>query len=160
VLVDETADALVADAEVEPHIGTDRDPVDAVVVIDAAKSAEQLAGRPIRLAVAVLVLEEKDIRRLADIYPVSRADRVLGNRDSHGRQDFLRLIEGNSLVRMPRSGRVFEDDNAVALRAEGRAMVKRVAIVDRLAHPDPSAMIDIHARRVDEERFGRPEFDL
>ena len=74
--------ALVADAEVELHVGADEDAVNAVIVVEAAEAGEQLLRRAVGLAVAVLVVEDEDVRRLADEDLVAGADRVLGHGDA------------------------------------------------------------------------------
>src|SRR5262249_41902920 len=39
-------------------------------------------------------------------------------------------------------------------------IAKLAAIVHRLAHPHPPLVVDVHARRIDEHRFGGPEGDF
>src|SRR5262249_9656497 len=59
--------ALVADAEIQLAVRTDQDAVDAVIVVDASETAEELFGRSIGLAIAILILEKQNVRRLTDI---------------------------------------------------------------------------------------------
>ena len=58
--------ALVADGEVELAVRADVDAVDAVIVVEAAKAGEELLRRAVGLEVAVLVLEDENVGRLAD----------------------------------------------------------------------------------------------
>ena len=108
--------ALVADAEIELAVGPDQDAVDAVIVIDAAEAGEQLLRRAVGLAVAVLVLEDQNVGRLADEDLVAGADGVLGDGDAERRQDLRRLVEDGAPCRLCRSLGVFEDEDAIALR--------------------------------------------
>ena len=82
----QAVNARVADAEIELHVGADEDAVDAVIVVEAAEAGEQLLRRAVGLAVAVLVLEDEDVGRLADEDLVAGADRVLGDGDAERRQ--------------------------------------------------------------------------
>jgi hypothetical protein len=134
--------------------------VDAVVVVIAAEAGEQLLGRAVGLAVAVLVLEDKDVGRLADEHLPARTDGVLGHGDAHRAVKVGRLVEGGRLVRLARALGVFEDDDAITLGAVERLVVHLGAVVDRLAHPDAAEVVDVHARRVDEVRLGGPELEF
>src|SRR5262249_34253074 len=67
VLVDEVRQPLIPAGEVELAVGPEQDAVHAVIVIDAAEARQQLAWGAVRLAVAVLVLEDEDIGRLAHV---------------------------------------------------------------------------------------------
>ena len=95
--------------------------MDAVVVVEAAEAGEELLRRAVGLAVAVLVLEHEDVRRLADEDLVARAVGVLARRAMpSGAIDLRRLVEDRRLVGLAVAVRVLEDDDAVALRAEDR----------------------------------------
>ena len=61
VLVHQAGDTLIADAEIEFTVGADQDAVHAMIVIDAAKTTEQLAWRPVGFAVAILIFEDEDV---------------------------------------------------------------------------------------------------
>ena len=78
-------DALIADREVEPVVRPDQDAMDAVVMVDAFKSREELARRAVRLAVAVLVLEDENVGRLADVNRA--ADSVQVRQDGDAERD-------------------------------------------------------------------------
>ncbi len=54
--------ALIADAEIELAVRADEDAVNAVIVIEAVEAGEQFFGRPVGLAVAILVFKEQDVR--------------------------------------------------------------------------------------------------
>src|SRR5438132_14175845 len=90
--------ALVADAEIELAVGANENAVHAVIVIHPAETAQQFPGRPVRLAVAVLVLEEQNVRRLADVDLISRSYRILRHGDSQRREQLRRLVERNRLI--------------------------------------------------------------
>src|SRR5206468_1854040 len=113
-------DALVADAEVQPAVRADQDAVDAVVVVHAAEAGEQLLRWPIGLAVPVLVLEQVDVRRLADVDLPARPDRVLGHGDPQRRLNFRRLGEYRDLVRPALSRSVLQDQDTIALGPQYR----------------------------------------
>src|SRR5262249_35878180 len=111
----QSVDAGVADGEVELHVGPDQDAVDAVVVLVAAEAAQQLLRWAVGLAVAVGVLEDEDVGRLADEDLVARAYRVLGDGDAQRRKGVWRLVERGGGVGTAGALRVLEDDDAVPL---------------------------------------------
>ena len=94
---------------------------------------------------------------MADINLVARPDRILGHGDSQRRQKIGRLIEGRNLVGFARAFGVFENKNAVAFGPVGRPVVQLVPVVDGFAHPHSALVVDVDARRIGKERFGRPE---
>ena len=117
----QTMNALVADAEIELAVGADQDAVNAVIVVEAAEAGEQFLRRTVGLAVAVLVLEDQNVRRLADVDLVDRARPVAvrfgGHGDAQRRQQLRRLIKRDRLVGLAGALAVFEDDDAIAFGA-------------------------------------------
>src|SRR5262249_46855984 len=91
--------ALVADGEVKLAVRADVDAVDAVVVVETLETGEELLRRAVGLEVTVGVLEDEDVRRLADEDLVSLAVRVRRDADADGGDEFLPLVEGLRLVR-------------------------------------------------------------
>ena len=71
----------------------------AVIVIDALKAGEQFLRQPVGLAVAVLVFEHENFRRLADIDLPSGADRIFCHCDSERGLDVRPLSEHRDLIR-------------------------------------------------------------
>src|SRR5262249_10322717 len=69
-----------ADAELELAVRSHQAAVDAVIVIVAAETGEQLLRRAVRLAVAVLVLENEDVRRMADVDAARNPSLMVGAR--------------------------------------------------------------------------------
>jgi hypothetical protein len=160
VLVDQAGDPLIADTEIEPAVGTDRDAMHAVIVVDASEAREKFSGGPVRLTVAVLVLEHENVGRLAHEYGVAGVRWMLQDSDSQRRQDFRRLVENGRLVGFAGALAVFEDEDAIAFFSLQRTFVKLVAVVDRLANPHPAERIHVHAGGIGKERLRSPELDL
>jgi hypothetical protein len=59
-----------------------------------------------------------------------------------------------------RSACAFEDDDLVAFLAIERLAVQLAAVVDRFAHSNTAFVVDVDARRIDEQRLGHPELRL
>src|SRR5262249_43674652 len=70
--------------------------------------------------------------------------------------------EDGAFVRFALSLGVFQDEDAVAFRPAQRQVVERVAVVDRLAHPDAALVVHVHAGRVAKaaDLLGGPERQL
>src|SRR5262245_61327556 len=153
-------DARVADREIELHVRADEDAVDAVIVIVAAKAGEQLLGRAVRLTVAVFVLEDEDVGRMADVDAHSFAVRIRRHRDAQRRNELRVLVKRRRLVRFAGALRIFEDDDAVAFFAVERLLVQPAAVIHRLADPDAALVVDVDAGRIDEQRLGRTELEF
>jgi len=89
-----------------------------------------------------------------------QAPLVLGDRDAERAVEFRRLVEGGDLVRLARAAAVFEDDDAIALGPQDRAIEHHAPIIHRLADPDAAQMIDVDAGGVDQHRLGGEQLDL
>src|SRR5262245_32275890 len=119
--------------------------MDAVVMIVALEAAEQLARRPIRLAVAVLVLEDQDVRRLAHVDRLPNTVRVWQDRNAERCEQIWGLVKNRDLVRLADAFGVFQDQDAVPFLAIERPAPELGPIVDRLAHPDTTLVVDVDA---------------
>ena len=91
--------ARVADREIELAVRADVDAVNAVIVIEAAKAGEEFLGRAIGFQVAVLILEDQDVGRLADIDSLSLAVGIGRYRDAQRSHDLFALIEDDRFIR-------------------------------------------------------------
>lgn len=153
----EVAHARVADREIEFSVGADRDAMHAVVVVDALKSGEELDRRPVRLVVAILVFQEKDVRRLTQEHLATLAGGIGSHGDADGAHDLPGLVKGDAVVGGAVVVRVAEDHDPVAFGTKGWLPAQLAAVVHRLANPDPAGRVDVECGGIHEQRLGRPK---
>src|SRR5262249_6630576 len=107
---------LIADGEVKLAVRADIDAMDAVVVVEAAKTGEELLRWAVGFAVAVLVPELEDVGRLADEHAVGETPlRLLAglreDADTERGDQVLALVENGGLVGLPVAVLVGQDDD-------------------------------------------------
>ena len=108
--------------------------MDSVIVLgtaDLGKEGFLLVG----LQVSILISHDPDV--------VSRGDNdlVTQNTDSMNGIDFATLIEDGGFVSLAISAGVFKNENTVSLRA----LVTMAPVVDDLANPHPTKVVNINA---------------
>jgi hypothetical protein len=145
----QSIDALVADGEVQLAVRPDIDAVDAVVVVEPAKAGEELLRRAVRLAVAVAVPELEDVGRLADEHairetPLGLLARLREHANTERRDQIFALVENGGLIGFPVAVLICEDDDPVALFAKNGSFEADSPVIDPLAHPDATQVIDVN----------------
>ena len=116
--------AGVADAEIQLHVGSDEDAVDAVVVIDAAEAVGAASSRAVRLADAVLIGEDEDVGDWKTS-PCNWGRPGPWRRRCRAAPGFLATGRRRAIYPFALSLGVFQDEDAVAL-GPGRRMWWRV----------------------------------
>ena len=70
------------------------------------------------------------------------------------------LVEDFDFVGVAVAIGVFEDEDAVAVRAKILEVLQLAAVVDAFEHPDAAALVDIDVGGIFEQRLGGPELDF
>ena len=117
-----------------------------VVVILPAKSGEKdllFIHLWIELQIVVDVRIENHTRSGRDIDPIAE------HSDAERRNKVCILNEHGGLIRLSVAVGIFEHYNPVTLRVLNvHIRFSKIAIVDRLGHPDSALVIDVHVRRI------------
>ena len=139
----------VALIEIPLPIRSGDEAVQTVIMLAACKTGEQSLPL-VRNAVAIGVGVNEQVRRLRD------DDLVIEHGDTKWCGEFFLLHEHAALVGFAIVVSVFEDDNAISLRAAATF----AAIVHAFRNIHPTLRIEVDVRRIVEHRRGGPHSDF
>ena len=143
---------LIPGVEPEPPVVAEGDGMDAVVVIEAAKTSEQLLLAH-DVVVGVLGVDPH-------VGGLRHIDLVAENGDAERRPQFHALVKDLARVRDAVAVGVFQNDDPVALVGQILDVLQLAAVVDRLRDPNSPALVNGHVGRVHDVGLGCPERNL
>ena len=150
--------AGVALREVEFAVRPQRHAVDAVVAVDPLESGQEREP-PVGPVVAVGVLQDQQVGGVPDVHArptvLARLPDLLDGQPHRHREDVGR--KDRRLVRPSVSVRIREDLDPVGAGHALEGALLPEAVVQPFGDPDPAARIDVHARRVAEQRLVGPQ---
>ena len=139
--------AGVSEVEIPASVRPDHEGMHGVVVLRIPSVGEQRL-LPVRHQVAVIVVEDKHIWRTRHDHLA--AGSLADHADPQGAVHVAALIKNSLLVTTSIAVGVFQDKDAVALRAS----VATPAVVGHLTHPHAARGVDVDIRRAGEQRLG------